>query len=175
MDIKDLRNKKFLSQEQLAELSGLSLRTIQRVEGGQRVSYASLRALAAAFNIDVDELEHALYAKDIVASEYKDFPLWLRLYIGSGWFSATRKEFKKTEIFFLIMGSLFAVVWAISSLMELSVEPLAVFACLSCFFGAYNVSISIRIGDKYDVWSKLELTLPKTWFGFIKKNKNTGC
>ncbi|PCJ43601.1 MAG: hypothetical protein COA71_01650 [SAR86 cluster bacterium] len=47
MYIKELRQKRHLSQEQLAEVSGLSLRTIQRVESGYRVSYASLRAFAA--------------------------------------------------------------------------------------------------------------------------------
>ena len=34
-EIKDLRNKKGLSQEELANLSGLSLRTIQRIEKGE--------------------------------------------------------------------------------------------------------------------------------------------
>ena len=44
MPIKELRQKNFLSQEQLAERCSLSLRTIQRVESGNRVGYASLRA-----------------------------------------------------------------------------------------------------------------------------------
>jgi hypothetical protein len=43
------------------------------------------------------------------------------------------------------------------------------FGCLCCFFGAYNISISIRVGDKYDVWSKLESTLLKGLFGFLKR------
>ena len=34
-NVKDLRNKQGLTQEQLAEKSGLSLRTIQRIEGGE--------------------------------------------------------------------------------------------------------------------------------------------
>jgi len=38
-----------LSQERVADMSGLSLRTVQRLDAGDRVSYASLRALAAAF------------------------------------------------------------------------------------------------------------------------------
>ncbi len=33
--VKELRTKKGLSQEQLAEASGLSLRTIQRIENGE--------------------------------------------------------------------------------------------------------------------------------------------
>jgi len=46
-----------LSQERIAEMSGLSVRTVQRLEAGHRVSYASLRALATAFKTDVDLLE----------------------------------------------------------------------------------------------------------------------
>jgi len=37
--------------------------------------------------------------------------------------------------------------------------------------GAYNNSISIRLGDKYDIWSKLEATQPEVLFGFIKRRK----
>jgi transcriptional regulator with XRE-family HTH domain len=169
MFIKSLRQIKHLSQENLAELSGLSLRTIQRVESGHRISYASLRSLAAAFDINVDELEQELYSMDKIVKEYKDYPLWLRVYLGSGWFSASRNEFKKTEIFFLIVGFLFAGVWIVTSLMDIGIYRIAMFGCLCCFFGAYNISISIRVGDKYDVWSKLESTLPKGLFSFLKR------
>ena len=43
-----------LSQERVAEMSGLSVRTVQRLEAGHRVSYATLRALAAAFKTEAD-------------------------------------------------------------------------------------------------------------------------
>lgn len=52
MLMRKLRLDKGLSQEQLAEATGLSLRTIQRVEAGHRISYASLRALAATLDIN---------------------------------------------------------------------------------------------------------------------------
>lgn len=171
MLIKNLRQEKHLSQEQLAELCGLSLRTIQRVEGGHRVSYASLRSLSAALDINVDELEQKLYSMDEVIKEYKDYPFWLRLYLGSGWFTATRDEFKKTEVFFLVVGFLLAGVWVVTWLMDIGIYRIAMFGCLSSFFGAYNISISIRVGDKYDVWSKLASTLPKGLFGFYKRNQ----
>ena len=106
---------------------------------------------------------------DKIVKEYKDYPLWLRFYLGSGWFSASRNEFKKTEIFFLIVSFLLAGVWIVSSLMDTGIYRIAMFGCLCCFCGAYNISISIRVGDKYDVWSKLESTLPKGLFGFLKR------
>ena len=39
---------------------------------------------------------------------------------------------------------------------------------VGCLFVAYNFSIAIRVGDKYDVWSKLEVTQPGGVFGFFK-------
>jgi transcriptional regulator with XRE-family HTH domain len=45
------------SQEQLAGLSGLSVRTIQRPERGQPASAESLKALASAFEIDFSSLK----------------------------------------------------------------------------------------------------------------------
>lgn len=68
------------------------------------MSYASLHALATALELNVDELELALYSMDNVVKEYKDYPFWLRLYLGSGWFSEIRDEFKKSEVFFLVTG-----------------------------------------------------------------------
>jgi len=40
------------SQTQLAELSGLSLRTIQRIENGEKSSTESIKALSSLFEID---------------------------------------------------------------------------------------------------------------------------
>ena len=54
--VKKLRTAENWSQEQLSEKSGLSLRTIQRLENGGNASIESLRALAAAFGIDSTEL-----------------------------------------------------------------------------------------------------------------------
>jgi len=56
MIIKKLRQERGWSQEQLSELSDLSVRTIQRIEGGQKPSMETLRALAAAFDTDVASL-----------------------------------------------------------------------------------------------------------------------
>ena len=172
MFIKSLRQKKHLSQEQLAQLCGLSLRTIQRVESGHRVGYASLRALAAAFEIDADTLEQELYSMDKLVNEYKDFPLWLRLYIGSGWFSASRQEFEKTEIFFVVVGLFCGLVWLSNSIWGYAPQLprwIEVTGTLCGFLGAYNVSVTIRVGDKYDIWSRLESTLPRGIFGYFKK------
>ncbi len=55
--VKDLRNRKGFSQEELAENTGLSLRTIQRIENGETEPRGdSLKRLANAFNVSPDEI-----------------------------------------------------------------------------------------------------------------------
>ena len=49
MILKQLRLSHRLSQEQLANMSGLNVRTIQRIESGQQASVESLKCLAAVF------------------------------------------------------------------------------------------------------------------------------
>ncbi|XBS69658.1 helix-turn-helix domain-containing protein [Acerihabitans sp. KWT182] len=54
--IKALRLGKAWSQEQLAELSSLSVRTIQRIENGEQASLETLAAIASAFDLSVTDL-----------------------------------------------------------------------------------------------------------------------
>ncbi|MBE1162524.1 helix-turn-helix transcriptional regulator [Dyella sp. 7MK23] len=54
--LRELRAARQWSQEQLAKLSGLNLRTIQRLESGAKVSTESLRALAAVFEVSAESL-----------------------------------------------------------------------------------------------------------------------
>lgn len=52
MQVQKLRLQRGWSQQQLAELSGLSVRTIQRIENGSAASTESLKSLASVFEID---------------------------------------------------------------------------------------------------------------------------
>lgn len=54
--IRRWREERHWSQEHLAELAGISLRTVQRIENGDPASRESLMALGAAFNVDVSAL-----------------------------------------------------------------------------------------------------------------------
>lgn len=54
--IKALRKERLWSQSQLAEVAGLSLRTVQRLEANGNASMESIKALAAVFEISVNEL-----------------------------------------------------------------------------------------------------------------------
>ena len=54
--LKRWREERHWSQEHLAELAGVGLRTIQRIETGQKASADSLKAIASAYQVDVAAL-----------------------------------------------------------------------------------------------------------------------
>ena len=57
LKIKELRESKGLSQEELCENSGISLRTIQRIENGESVPRGStLKTIASSLNVSPDSL-----------------------------------------------------------------------------------------------------------------------
>lgn len=55
--IKQLRNKRAQSQEELAAAAGLSLRTVQRIESEGIASLESKKAIAGVFGIDSADLD----------------------------------------------------------------------------------------------------------------------
>ncbi len=57
MLIQKLRLKRGWSQQQLANASGLSARTIQRIEAGQPASIETLKSIAAVFELDFSTLD----------------------------------------------------------------------------------------------------------------------
>lgn len=57
MQVQKLRLQHGWSQQQLADLSGLSVRTIQRIENGQTPSIETLKSLASVFEIDFSHLQ----------------------------------------------------------------------------------------------------------------------
>ena len=72
--IKRWREERSWSQEHLSVLAGIGLRTIQRIENGEKASQESILALAAAFNVDamalsVDAEEEARQAAELKAEE----------------------------------------------------------------------------------------------------------
>ena len=62
--IKEIRISKGWSQEQLAQFSGLSVRTIQRIERGYNAGLESLKCIAAVFEVDVSVLQKGNFAGD---------------------------------------------------------------------------------------------------------------
>jgi transcriptional regulator with XRE-family HTH domain len=58
--IRSERERRAWSQEQLAEVAGVALRTIQRVETSGAGSYETAKAIAAVFEVDVSDLRSAV-------------------------------------------------------------------------------------------------------------------
>lgn len=67
MRVQKLRLQRGWSQQQLSDLSGLSVRTIQRIEQGQTPSMESLKSLAAVFETDISSLKGESEMKSLVA------------------------------------------------------------------------------------------------------------
>ena len=158
----------FLSQERVAEMSGLSLRTVQRLETGHRVSYASLRALAAAFNTDVDLLERELYAVNQPTDEFIEIPRWVRLLHGRLWFGGphwSRRDFLVVEALCLVLaaigiGASFLIRPNERASAAIRMIPVILVAC------CYLVAVAIRMMDKYKIWPGSKNALPerpRTW------------
>ncbi|WP_447746283.1 helix-turn-helix domain-containing protein [Enterobacter asburiae] len=68
--VKTYRLRKAWSQEQLAEVASLSVRTVQRTEKGQKPSLETLSALASAFGVDVSELSEETYVASQALDEH---------------------------------------------------------------------------------------------------------
>jgi len=155
MLIRKLRQDKGISQEQLAEAAQLSLRTIQRVEAGHRVSYASLRALSATFDINVDSLEQELYAMNTSKEDFIEKPLWARLMLGLPSLSSlSRAGLIKHELS-LVAYAIFAFFVsfffprASFGFWNLTTTDALHFSAFSALFVAYAASIIFRLRDKF--------------------------
>lgn len=155
MQIRKFRQNRGISQEQLAEETSLSLRTIQRVEAGHRVSYASLRALAATFEVNVDLLERELYAMNTTKDEYVEKPLWARLLLGLPLLGRLDRSSLIRHEASLVAYALFA--YAVSFFIprvdtmywSLTTVDLLHFSAFSALFVAYVASITPRFREKF--------------------------
>lgn len=69
------RERRAWSQEHLAEVSGLSLRTIQRVETSGMASFETAKAIASVFEFDVASLRLQT-AASVTAPPARNLPRW---------------------------------------------------------------------------------------------------
>jgi hypothetical protein len=156
-----------LSQERVAEMSGLSVRTVQRLEAGHRVSYASLRALAVAFKVDADALEQEFYAVSQCKGEFVEIPRWVRrlhdlLWVGGPRWS--RREFLVVEASCLVLA---AIAFGVSLLLRRDPRAPAIYLIAIVPVGCcYLVAVCIRMKDRYQLWPGSVNALPqrpRTW------------
>ena len=112
--VKELRNRKGISQNTLAEESALSLRTIQRIENGEtNPTGDSLKRLSNALNVNLDELidwsvkenNRYLIYLNLSALTFIFFPLLGILVPFILW---TSKKASPSNVTFLLSGSNFS-------------------------------------------------------------------
>lgn len=146
-----LRQQRNWSQEQLAKFSGLSLRTIQRIESGQNTSLESWKSLAAVFEVEIAALEQEIVVIDKKSSQWKKHPLWVRVwFLGSNMIKHRRKDVIRIEIF-CIAAAILLFISAIVLPATAKTDFLQTITVM-LIFGAYGMSITTRLGDKYSVW-----------------------
>ena len=137
MIVRKLRDKKGWSQEHLAELCGLSVRTIQRVESGKKASLETLKSLSSVFEVDISKLTEEITVIDKSSENWKEQPIWLRL-------------------MFFGVASRRIQVWAEFSLIVFGLLALIVFEskyiAAGLFVATYLTGIAIRFGDDKKIW-----------------------
>ncbi len=137
MIVKKLRDKNNWSQEQLATMTGLSIRTIQRVESGQNASLETLKCLASVFEVDIEKLTEEITVIDKESAKWLAQPWWFRAsFLGIG----SRRCVIWIELLCLIAGF---VSWFLTS--DRILAP-------TCFLSAYITGWYVRYGDEKDVW-----------------------
>jgi transcriptional regulator with XRE-family HTH domain len=151
MIIKKLRQQRNWSQDQLSKISGLSLRTIQRIESGNKASIESLKALSSVFETSVENLEQEIIVVDKESAQWNKAPLWVRtIFIGSNTIKFKRRDAVIFEIFLLVVGVLFLI----SSFIYPDSYKAGILqkASIGLILSAYYMSLKVRMGDKYLVW-----------------------
>lgn len=137
MIVKKLRDKNGWSQEQLAEYSGLNVRTIQRVESGQKASIETLKCLASVFEVDISKLTEEITVIDKESEKWQKLPWWFRAnMLGVN----SRRHVQVIE--FTLLTIAFGA-WLL--------KP-DIIATPAWFLAAYLTGWLIRFGDKHDAW-----------------------
>ena len=146
MILKQLRISRHLSQEQLAQMSGLNVRTIQRIENGQNASLESLKCLASALEIDIETLNREAYTMDKDTSGWKDLPFWLKCWFFLNFLSVrtTRAVATRIQVISHVSGFLFCVLGLVN---EAALAGGLILLANACLF-----ALLTRQGDKYGIW-----------------------
>jgi transcriptional regulator with XRE-family HTH domain len=102
MIVRKLRLKRAWSQEQLAQLSGLNIRTIQRIERGQKAGLESLKSLAAVFEVDLSDLQQDTTMNDTAAVSEEERQVIERVQDIKGFYSHLCNYIIVLSILFII-------------------------------------------------------------------------
>ncbi len=146
MILKQLRLSRQLSQEQLAQMSGLNVRTIQRIESGKNASVESLKCLASALNVDIATLNQEKFNVDKQSDNWQKLPWLLKFWFVFNFLQTrpTRNSAVRIEIITHASGFIFCSLGVVS-------EP-ALVGGLMLLAMAYLFMLLKYQGDKYGIW-----------------------
>jgi transcriptional regulator with XRE-family HTH domain len=146
MILKQLRLSRHLSQEQLATMSGLSVRTIQRIESGHKASVESLKCLAAVLETDVPTLTQEKFMIDKQSDSWSALPLWLKWWFGLNFMQLRpeRKMARRIAVLCHVSGFIFCLLGVVSEA--------ALLGGLLMLANGYLFSLLNWQGDRYGIW-----------------------
>ncbi len=146
MILKQLRISRHLSQEQLAQMSGLNVRTIQRIESGQNASVESLKCLAAALDVDVSTLNQEKFIMDKKSEHWQKLPFILKCWFVLNFLNTrpSRESARRIEVIGHCSGFLFCCLGLINEA--------ALVGGLLMLATAYLYHGLKWQGDKYGIW-----------------------
>lgn len=146
MILKQLRLSRSLSQEQLAQMSGLNVRTIQRIESGHKASTESLKCLAAVLEVELSTLEQEHFMIDKHSDNWNKLPLWLKCCFSLNLLAVqpARGPARRIEITSHVSGFLFCLLGFRSEA--------ALAGGLLMLANAYLFHLLIWQGDRLGIW-----------------------
>lgn len=146
MILKQLRISRHLSQEQLAQMSGLNVRTIQRIESGANASLESQKCLAAALDVTIETLHQENIMLDKNSENWNNLPLFMKIWFAFNFLQLRpkRKTAKRSEAICHIFGFSFCLLGL--------VNEAALVGGLLMLLTAYLFTLLKWQGDKYGIW-----------------------
>lgn len=155
MILKQLRLSRNFSQGQLAQMSGLNVRTIQRIESGHKASVESLKCLAAVLEVEISTLKQERFVIDKQSHNWKHLPFWLKCCFSLNFLvvQPARRAARRIEITSHASGFLFCLLGFRSEA--------ALAGGLLMLATAYLFHLLIWQGDKLGIWYDVpETTAP---------------
>ncbi len=153
--LRKLREGRGWSQEHLADIASLSVRTVQRIESGNKTSLESLMSLASALETDVAVLKQEITVIDKTTEKWRSMPIFAKLAFVDSYVPVVgiknRKQYLRFEAILAVSGAIVILLALILPKMGVPVPKFGILG-LMLLVSAYISSIPVRVGDKYDVW-----------------------
>ena len=146
MILKQLRISRRLSQEQLAQLAGLNVRTIQRIESGAKASLESQKCLAAALDVNIETLNQENIKMDKHSENWQALPWLLKAWFTFNFLQMRplRKTANRIETVCHVFGFFFCCLGLYSEA--------SLVGGILMLATAYLFTLLKWQGDKYQIW-----------------------